>query len=68
MSKWSLSGTGYSVKDEEGVIIFKFDSKCAGSLDGELFTAWLESAEHVCDLHNEWLEEMLECSVLNQGN
>ena len=49
--KWSLSGTGWSVKTESGEIVFEYSREV-----GELYSKWLDYAEYVCDLHNNTLD------------
>lgn len=49
-SEWSVSGTGYSVKDEEGKIIFECRQV---NPSPDIITMWLEFADDVCKLHNE---------------
>ena len=51
--KWSLSGTGYSIKTESGQIVFEYRRL---PMKPEPFIRWLEYAEYACQLHNEKLD------------
>ena len=54
--KWHVhTATGYSVRSESGEIVFKYGF-IFHTFNDEHFERWLDYANHICELHNKFIE------------
>ena len=54
--KWHIyTATGYSVRSESGEIIFQYPDAFQ-KFDEARYCRWLDYAEHICELHNQFVE------------
>ena len=60
-TKWSISGSGYSIKtdDDAGSIVASYNGPC-NPLNGKAFEEWIDNAEYICEIHNERLNEKID--------